>query len=103
MNGTEGSRKPDIVGFALGILEESESLEVKVQIEQDATCQVLLKRTKRLLSPLEADRKPLAAPGGLAQKALSRIRAAQVEAAVEADLAGLAIKALEESERGEKE
>jgi hypothetical protein len=103
MNGTEGSRKPDIVGFALGILEESESLEAKVQIEQDATCQVLLKRTKRLLSPLEADRKPLAAPSGLAQKALSRIRAAQVEAAVEADLAGLAIKALEESEKSRAE
>lgn len=103
MNGTEGSRKPDIIGFALGILEESETLEVKVQIDQDATCQVLLKRTKHLLSPLEADRKPLAAPNGLAQKALSRIRAAQAEAALEADLAGLAIKALEESEKSRAE
>ncbi len=91
-------RKPDILGFAMGILEESESREVGTQIEGDADFQAVLSRTRRLLAPLEADRLPMKAPSGLASKALALVREKQAQSALDADIAGYSLQFLEEVE-----
>ena len=88
MSDSDGIRKPDILGFAMGILEESESQEVRAQIEGDAVYQTVLTKTRRLLEPLEADRSPIEAPRGLAKKALALIRENQAQSALDADIAG---------------
>ena len=98
MSDSDGIRKPDILGFAMGILEESESQEVRAQIEGDAVYQTVLTKTRRLLEPLEADRSPIEAPRGLAKKALALIRENQAQSALDADIAGFAIQALDEGE-----
>ena len=103
MSDSLGIRKPDILGFAMGILEESESQEVRAQIEGDAVYQTVLTKTRRLLEPLEADRLPIEAPRGLAKKALAMIRENQVQAALDADIAGFAIQALDEGEMNKRE
>ncbi len=98
MSESDGIRKPDFIGFAMGILEESESKEVGAQIEGDAVYQAVFHRTRQLLKPLEADKLPIEAPRGLAKKALALVREKQAQSALDADIAGYSVHSLEEGE-----
>ncbi len=65
---------PDFVGFALKTLEEPEYRQMESFIGSDPKARRIVERIQRLKSPLDADRKPIKAPSGLARKTILHVR-----------------------------
>jgi len=65
---------PDLVGYALRILEEEEHLQVEGIVQRDGKTRAMLQKVHKLRSPLEADKRVIRAPSGLARKTILHVR-----------------------------
>jgi len=69
-----GTDLPDFVGFSLRTLDDVEHEQIEGVIQSDPKARQIFERVKRLHSPLEADRRPIRAPSGLARKTILHVR-----------------------------